>query len=128
MLFFLDTISWAITPLTPITKIVVIIVITTTSNNIGFSVSNEIINPTPAGINIIGIISIRNFEVLLTWSIFMILNIKARSISTNPYTLPGTGRGINILSISPINDINNIIKNSWIFFIFSPFTTSVLYT
>ena len=73
--------------------------------------SHESISPTAAGMNIIGIISIKKMLVSLISATLMILHSRHANKITIPYMLAGTGNGRNSWSSSPINDINNIIPN-----------------
>ena len=81
-------------PVTAITTIVDMIVITTTGNIISFKSPQAVTSPTPPGINISGIISIRKSEVLSTCSSFTTFVHKSISIIISPYMLAGTGIGI----------------------------------
>ena len=80
-------------PVTTITTIVEIMVITHIGKRIGCNVLHLVINPTPAGINIIGIISIKNLPVSFTESSLMKPNNNPLNINSIPYVLAGMGNG-----------------------------------
>ena len=71
-------------PVTAITATKTTTVTTLTGTNIGFSTPHDDINPTPAGINITGMISIKNFPVSFTASSFIIPNTSPANKRTIP--------------------------------------------
>ena len=106
-------------PVTIITTTVVITVIRMIGTHTGFSMPQAVSNPTPAGINITGMISMRNSAASLTCSSLIMCVPSAISMITSPYTLAGTGSGIRTCNASPIADISKIIQNCLTYFIFS---------
>jgi hypothetical protein len=81
-----------------------------------FSDSQDTKRPTPAGINISGIIFIRKVPVLFTCSIRITFVYKAKNMRIKPYMLAGTGKGIKCLNASPIKETASIIPNCRIYF------------
>mgnify|MGYP003318495428 CR=1 FL=1 len=68
-------------------------------------------SPTVAGINIIGIIYIRNLPVSFTADSFITPQHSAVNSMTMPYMLAGIGNGIILFNNSPTSDIAMIISN-----------------
>ena len=81
----------------------------------GCKLSQDWVSATPAGINITGIISIKNRAACFTCSIFTIPFHKHSKSKSNPYTLAGTGKGNSSFNSSPIaqnkSKIINCFKN-----------------
>ncbi len=75
-------------------------------------------SPTAAGINMGGMISIRNFPAVCTCSTLMIFRQRAASIRIRPYMLAGIGRGMTAYKISPRKVTKRMIPNSNSHFIF----------
>ena len=82
-----------------------------TGTSTGLRFPQDDISPTPAGINMTGIISIMNLPALLTeLSGIRPVSRPMKSI-TMPYMLAGTGNGSKYLSISPTNEIASMMRN-----------------
>ena len=91
----------------------------------GLRLPQDDMSPTPAGINITGIISIMNLPALLTeLSGIRPVSRPMKSI-TMPYMLAGTGNGSKYLSISPTNEIASMMRNCFNNFIL--YCISVIY-
>ena len=80
-------------------------------------ISHESMSPTVAGINIMGIMYIRNLPVSFTAESFIIPVHNAVKSMSMPYMLPGMGSGMTLLSNSPKSDIASIISNCIMYFI-----------
>ena len=96
-------------------------VMTLTGTSTGLSVPHDDIRPTPAGMNMTGMISMRNLPTLFTSSSLRILVCRQINMITIPYILAGIGSGTMYLSISPIKDMARIIRNCFKYFIFFVF-------
>ena len=82
---------------------------------------HESMSPTVVGMNIIGIMYMRNLPVSLTADSLIVPVHSAVKSMSMPYMLPGIGRGITLFSSSPKSDMAIIISNCMIYFIFSLF-------
>ena len=77
----------------------------------GLRVGQISIRPAEAGINIRGIISIKNIEAPSTCSILTTFKTSNASIMTSPYMLAGMGSGKTAFNTSPKKLTNNMIRN-----------------
>ena len=74
-------------------------------------------SPTVVGMNIMGIMYMRNLPVSFTADSLMAPVHSAVNSMSMPYMLPGIGKGIVLFSNSPRSDIASIISNCFIYFI-----------
>lgn len=80
-------------------------------------IPHESMSPTVVGINIMGIMYIRNLPVSFTAESFITPVHNAVKSMSMPYMLPGMGSGMTLFNNSPKSEIASIISNCIIYFI-----------
>ena len=86
-------------------------VIRLTGIKTGCKICQDAIRPTPAGINITGMISMRNMPASFTEESGTSPDNRPINRITIPYILAGIGRGSRNFSASPAKEMPRMIKN-----------------